>query len=126
MDMGQIIKSLRLQNNLTQEELGKIIGVQKSAIRKYESGAVENMKRSSIKKMADYFKVSPSYLMGLEDVNFNINNGIIGNENKNNTIHIGVEANGEIETELVSICKKLNIQQKNKLLTYAYDLMEEK
>lgn len=67
MQMGDIIRNLRLQKGLTQEELGKVIGVQKSAIRKYESGAVENIKRSSIKKMADFFGVSPTYLMGLEE-----------------------------------------------------------
>lgn len=67
MDMAKIIKQLRLEKGLTQEELGKVIGVQKSAIRKYESGAVENMKRSSIQKLANFFGVSPSYLMGLDD-----------------------------------------------------------
>lgn len=54
-NMGAIIKQLRLQKGLTQEELEKVIGVQKSAIRKYESGMVQNIKRSSIKKLADFF-----------------------------------------------------------------------
>lgn len=67
MNMGEIIKKLRLQKGLTQEELGKVIGVQKSAIRKYESGAVENLKRSSIEKLAEFFGVTPSYLMGWQD-----------------------------------------------------------
>ena len=49
MEMGEIIKKLRLEKGITQEKLGEIIGVQKSAIRKYESGKVQNMKRSSIK-----------------------------------------------------------------------------
>ncbi len=31
---------------------------------------------------------------------------------------------GEIELELVTLCKKMNMQQKVKLLTYAYDLLE--
>lgn len=67
MNMGERIKQLRIANGLTQEELGKYIGVQKSAIRKYEKGAVENMKRSSIQILSNLFKVSPSYLMCLED-----------------------------------------------------------
>lgn len=67
MTMAETIRMLRLQRGITQEELGKIIGVQKSAIRKYESGMVENIPRSSIKRMADFFEVSPSYLMGWED-----------------------------------------------------------
>jgi transcriptional regulator with XRE-family HTH domain len=67
MTMAETIRMLRLQRGITQEELGKIIGVQKSAIRKYESGMVENIPRSSIKRMADFFEVAPSYLMGWED-----------------------------------------------------------
>ena len=38
MNMGERIKQLRIANGLTQEDLGKYIGVQKSAIRKYEKG----------------------------------------------------------------------------------------
>lgn len=67
MKMGDIIRNLRIQKGMTQEELGNVIGVQKSAIRKYESGMVENIKRTSIKKMAQLFGVSPTYLMGMED-----------------------------------------------------------
>ena len=48
MEMGEIIKQLRKAHNLTQEELGKRLGVQKSAIAKYEKGRVENIKRSTI------------------------------------------------------------------------------
>lgn len=65
MNMGDIIKQLRIEKGITQEELGKIIGVQKSAIRKYESGMVQNIKRTSIQKLSDYFGVSPSYLLGI-------------------------------------------------------------
>ncbi len=67
MNMGERIKQLRIENGLTQEELGKYIGVQKSAIRKYEKGEVKNMKRSSIQILSNLFKVSPSYLMCIED-----------------------------------------------------------
>lgn len=67
MNMGERIKQLRIANGLTQEELGKYIGVQKAAIRKYEKGEVQNMKRSSIEILSNLFKVSPSYLMCIED-----------------------------------------------------------
>lgn len=67
MDMGERIKQLRIANGLTQEELGKYLGVQKSAIRKYEKGAVKNIKRTSIEIMSNLFKVSPSYLMCIEE-----------------------------------------------------------
>lgn len=67
MNMGDIIRKLRIEKGVTQEELGKVIGVQKSAIRKYESGAVENLKKSSIQALANYFGVTPTYLMGWSD-----------------------------------------------------------
>ena len=125
MEMGEIIKQLRLHKGITQEELGKVIGVQKSAIRKYESGMVENIKRSSIKKMADYFGVSPSFLLGYENSSTIISNSIVGDQNSNNVITVGAAARGEIENELLSLCKKMTIQQKNKLLSFAYSLVED-
>lgn len=66
MSMAENIRRLRIQHKMTQEELGSVLGVQKSAIRKYESGMVENIPRSSIQKMAELFNVRPSYLMGFE------------------------------------------------------------
>lgn len=67
--MGEVLKELRIQNGLTQEEVGNIIGVQKSAIQKYEKGDVENIKRSSIEKLAKYYGVTIGYLLGLEKTN---------------------------------------------------------
>ena len=65
--MGERIKRLRQLKGITQEDLAKIVGLQRGAIAKYEIGIVENMKQTTIKKMADYFGVKPSYLMCLED-----------------------------------------------------------
>lgn len=68
--MGMRIKQLRLQAHMTQEELGKVIGVNKAAIQKYESGQTMNMKRSKIAALSKFFKVSPTWLMGFEDSDF--------------------------------------------------------
>ena len=66
--MGQIIKMLRERNGWTQEQLGEKLGVQKAAINKYEKGNVENMKRRMILQLSEIFDVSPSYLLGSENV----------------------------------------------------------
>ena len=63
MNIGQKIKNARINKGLTQEELGKIIGVQKSAIAKYESGRVVNIKRSSLQKIAKALDLRPSELI---------------------------------------------------------------
>ena len=68
MTMGERIRILREQSGLTMEQLGERIGVQKSAIKKYENGTVENIKRSTLKTMASIFGVSPSYLMFGEEI----------------------------------------------------------
>lgn len=67
MEMNQHIKERRLALNMTQEELAHKLGMQKSAIAKYESGRVENIKRSVLAKMAELLECSPAYLMGWDD-----------------------------------------------------------
>ena len=52
MDIGQKIRDARLAKGLTQEELGNLVGLQKSAIAKYENGRVVNIKRSTPQKLA--------------------------------------------------------------------------
>ena len=76
MEMSDRIKERRTAMGFTQEELGKKLGLQKSAIAKYENGRVENIKRSVIAEMAEVLECSPSYLMGWDDTKKekNINN----------------------------------------------------
>ena len=52
MEIGQKIKQARITKGLTQEELGNLVGLQKSAIAKYENGRVVNIKRSTLQKLA--------------------------------------------------------------------------
>lgn len=63
MEIGQIIKDARKAKGLTQEELGKRVGVQKSAIAKYENGKVVNIKRSTLQKLADALDLRGSDLI---------------------------------------------------------------
>ena len=63
MEIGDKIKAARLAKGMTQEELGTILGVQKSAIAKYESGRVVNIKRSTLKKISDVLGLRPSELI---------------------------------------------------------------
>lgn len=60
MKVSEQIKSLRLEKGISQEELGKIVGVQRAAVQKWESGATQNLKRTVIQKLAEYFNVSPA------------------------------------------------------------------
>lgn len=66
MGMAEQIKNRRIYMGYTQEELAQKLGLQKSAIAKYENGRVENIKRSIIQKMSEVLECSPSFLMGWE------------------------------------------------------------
>lgn len=66
MEMADRIKERRIAMNFTQEELAQKLGLQKSAIAKYEKGRVENIKRSIIEKMSELLDCSPAYLMGFD------------------------------------------------------------
>ena len=60
------VKELRLEHGLTQDKLGKVIGVKHFSIYSYEKGrACTEMK--SLVAMADYFGVSIDYLAGRTD-----------------------------------------------------------
>lgn len=63
MEIGQKIKKARLERGLTQQELGDIVGVQKSAIAKYENGRVVNIKRGTLQKIASALNIRPSELL---------------------------------------------------------------
>ena len=67
MTTGERIRQLRIEHDMTQEELGAQIGVQKAAIYKYETGLIVNLKRSTIEKLAIVLGTTPTYLMGMED-----------------------------------------------------------
>lgn len=62
---NNIIKAARIRKNLTQEELGKRIGVTKSAVMKYEKGIVENIKRSTIIKLSRALDLSPLDILNI-------------------------------------------------------------
>lgn len=74
MEMGEKIYNLRKEKGLTLEELGNLVGVGKSTVRKWEKGMIANMKRDKISKLASALNVSPAYLMGWE-----MDDGDIGN-----------------------------------------------
>lgn len=63
MNIGDKIRSARLAKGMTQEELGELLGVQKSAVAKYENGRIVNIKRSTLKKISDILGVRPSELI---------------------------------------------------------------
>ena len=67
MTTGDRIKALRIKHDMSQEELGEKLGVQKAAIHKYENGIIVNLKRSTIAKLAKILNTTPAYLLCLDE-----------------------------------------------------------
>lgn len=65
--MENRLKDRRLELGLTLEEVGDIVGVGKSTVRKWENGIIENMKRDKIVLLAKALKVSPVFVMNAEE-----------------------------------------------------------
>ena len=63
MTLGEKIRKRRMELNMTMDDLGNAIGVQRSAINKYEKGMITDMKRSTIHALAKALQVSPLYLL---------------------------------------------------------------
>ena len=68
---GGRLKILRATTAISQEELGQKLFMTRSCIANYEA---DNRRPSieTIKKLSDYFKVSPSYLMGESNMSFDL------------------------------------------------------
>lgn len=68
---GAKINYLRQLTGMSQEELGRRVGLQRAAINKYEKGTVENIPIKTIEKIAQVFDVSPTFIVGWKDTNSN-------------------------------------------------------
>lgn len=65
IDFGNKLKTLRLQHNLTQNQLAQKLDVTKSVISAYETG-IRMPSYDILLSIARIFKVSTDYLLGLE------------------------------------------------------------
>lgn len=67
MTMGEKIRQARINAGLTQRELADKVGVKWSAIHKYETGMVVNLKQETIARLSEALGVRPAWLLGYTD-----------------------------------------------------------
>ena len=108
MTTGERIRQLRIEHQMTQEELSAKVGVQKAAIYKYENGLVVNLKRSTIEKLALVLETTPTYLIGMEDSEPNPN---------------GRPELTPTQTKLLDAFDQLNEEGQTKAVEYVEDLV---
>ena len=65
VNFGKRLKKLRLQHELSQEQLAKRLGMTKSVVSAYENG-IRMPSYEALITIARIFKVSTDYLLGME------------------------------------------------------------
>lgn len=110
IEIGNRIKGLREDRDLTQEDLAKVLGyTNNSFISKLENGNVE-IKVSQLKMLSKYFKVSIDYLINgsMEDTITN-NDNIISNNTKSIKVRTNFSTLRIIDIFLIAIIILINI-----------------
>ncbi len=108
-EMGERIRSLRKNAGMTQDELGEKLGVSKTIVNRYESGIIENIKRSTIEAMCKLFDVSAGYLLGIDDSHAK-------------DIELIQEKYGKEAVNLLHSFSRLNETGKQKVISYCDDM----
>ena len=65
-NLGETIKSLRIEKGLTQPQLAELVGVSKGMISIWENN-INEPKASYVKALATALDVSADYLLGLKE-----------------------------------------------------------
>lgn len=121
MNAGKTIKELRLSHNMTQEELGEILGVKKAAVQKYESGAVA-LKADMIRKLCDIFHVYPWRFIYEDKIPEYTRNKSIDMDAVENFISWVRQEYGEEFWKMYTLFGELNGSGRAKVLQYIKDL----
>lgn len=104
MNIGDRIRFRRNQLDKTLEEVGKIVGVTRATIQRYENGNIQNIPSDKIELLAKALKTTPAYLMGWEDED-------------------SIEQNAQ-EQKIIESFNKLNTEGKEKAISYTQDLVD--
>ncbi|MGU8470256.1 helix-turn-helix domain-containing protein [Clostridium perfringens] len=110
MEIKDLIREKRQELGLTYEQLGELVGVGKSTVRKWETGMIENMRRDNIIALSKALNISPAILMGWDFDEVKTTNTIFNYS--------------EEEQQHIDDLRKLNTEGKNKVINYTKDLIE--
>lgn len=108
------IKQLREKHGLTQTELGKKLGVEKSTISKYEKGSL-HLNAKTIAKLCDIFNVSADVILGRID-SLQTNNNIPNSKTDNTPENNNNAANNESYKKIVKKLPTLTPKELEKVL----------
>ncbi len=101
------IRNRRVELKKTLEDIGREVGVSKTTVQRWESGNISNMRRDKIVKLAAALEVSPTELIGYEELP---------------AAHVGDGSNLE---RFMAIFNQLSAEDQAKALSYAEYLLKD-
>lgn len=116
MTIGEWIKRLRLESGMTQEEVGKALGITKGAVQKYESGQIVNLRADMIRKICLLFRTTPAYFV-FDDV-VELHNSL----DTKRLRRIIIAHFGERFVEFLDVFNMLNKDGRKKVVEYTKDI----
>lgn len=125
MTLSDVIKEIRQENGLTQEEMGNIIGVKKSAVQKYEDGTIKNLKLNTIRTICETFSIAPWKIVFPEKNEDWLLNLEYEKSNKEEVIEIAIKkVFNENYVYVFRSYMQLNHNGREKIKEYINDLLE--
>lgn len=107
MEFKEVLKSLRKEKSISQDELASLLKISRSTVAMYEQGRREP-DFETLEKIADFFNVDMAYLLGKQLVKHIEYDCMINNDNSDSPLLI------EINKEF----KKIDEKQYAMLLAY--------
>ena len=106
-NVGEIIKKLRRNNNMTQQELAGKLNIKHQTIQKYEKGIIINIPIPTLKQIATIFNVSLYELLD-PDTTFDFSDNKKKEYLRNILLHFFEETtiSNEDKEELLNFCQK--------------------
>ena len=110
LQIGKRIKTRREELNLTQEDLGKALNMNKSTIQRYENGKIEKIKLPVLQAMASLLQVNPEWL-------------ILKSDEPTSSPSDDLSSPPNEEQQLIELYRQLNPEGQEKVTDYADDLV---
>ena len=109
--IGERIRWLRKERcKLTQEIVGKYVGVGKATIQKYEAGVITNIPSDKIMLLSEILETTPEFIMGWVDNPEKYVKPILHEESEND----------KLNSEIIQLLLKLSPENQQRAIDYIH------
>lgn len=117
------VRELCIKHNTNITQLAKDLGISTALPTAWKNGSLPRI--STVKKIADYFGVTSEYLLRDEmSTNIRAEDSVVVKANSGN-VAINSNQLSEMEQEILRIFRLLDMRDKNRVMSYLYNIEDE-